>query len=54
MAVGIGILLGCLRVFLYPDGLFRSFCTSPSDDQDSAAPWSQARRFYPLLVYLWI
>ncbi|CAL9193049.1 unnamed protein product [Musa hybrid cultivar] len=42
MAVGIGILLGSLCVFLYPDGLFRPFCTSPSDDQDSAAWWSQA------------
>lgn len=40
MAVAIGIILGCVFAFLFPDGLFRSSSPSPSRTQNSAM-WSQ-------------
>ncbi|XP_038977353.1 arabinosyltransferase RRA3-like [Phoenix dactylifera] len=40
MAIFIGIILGCVFAFLFPDGLFRSSSPSPSRTQD-AAKWSQ-------------
>ncbi|RWW41914.1 hypothetical protein BHE74_00052567 [Ensete ventricosum] len=48
MAVAVGVLLGCVCAFLYPDGLFRSFSTLRSPGQDSAADWSLVWRFDPL------
>ncbi|KAG1367030.1 arabinosyltransferase RRA3 [Cocos nucifera] len=40
MAVAVGIILGCVFAFLFPDGLFRSSSLSPSRTQQTTK-WSQ-------------
>ncbi|WOK95630.1 hypothetical protein Cni_G04337 [Canna indica] len=44
MAVAVGILLGCVCAFLYPDGLFRSFSTSPYHVQGKSEKCETAER----------